>query len=233
MRSRKKTQLSRFARALCAAHIHMSVSDFTDIFFKNHHNSIKLCWNKSKKMPRLNNDERNQAIGIAKCRRVNNCCIVALWLHSKDYRAFTETMSQDRPRSGRPRVTTAADDRYIVTGVWLQQQPEDSSIFFPSHWLLSHITIVETADSGERGMNPVAMTIINSRKEYWPRRGSNQWPPVLKYATLPTELWGGYSNKRPPMSLPIPTRQNFGPDQIESICRRQDKCNKNDKFCLW
>ena len=41
-----------------------------------------------------------------------------------------------------------------------------STIFFPSHWLLSHITIVETTDSGERGMNPVAMTIINPRKEY-------------------------------------------------------------------
>ena len=35
------------------------------------------------------------------------------------------------------------------------------TIFFPSHCLLSHITIVETTDSGERGMNPVAMTIIN------------------------------------------------------------------------
>ena len=45
-------------------------------------------------------------------------------------------------------------------------------------------------DSGERGMNPVAMTIINPRKEYWPSRGSNQRPPILKSATLPTELWG-------------------------------------------
>ena len=44
-------------------------------------------------------------------------------------------------------------------------------------------------DSGERGMNPVAMTIINPRKEYWQSRGSNQRPPVLKFATLTTELW--------------------------------------------
>ena len=44
------------------------------------------------------------------------------------------------------------------------------TIFFPSRWLLSHITIVETTDSGERGMNPVAMTIINPRKEYWSTR---------------------------------------------------------------
>ena len=25
----------------------------------------------------------------------------------------------------------------------------------------------------------------------------------------------------------------FGPDQIESTCRRQIKCNKKDSFCLW
>ena len=40
------------------------------------------------------------------------------------------------------------------------------------------------------GMNPVAMTIINPRKENWPNQGSNQRPLVLKSATLPTELWG-------------------------------------------
>ena len=41
-------------------------------------------------------------------------------------------------------------------------------------------------------MNPVAMTIINPRKEYWPSRGSNQQPPVLKSATLLTELWARF-----------------------------------------
>ena len=44
-------------------------------------------------------------------------------------------------------------------------------------------------DSGERGMNPVAMTFINPRREYWPSQGSNQGP-VLKSAMLLTELWG-------------------------------------------
>ena len=40
-------------------------------------------------------------------------------------------------------------------------------------------------------MNPVAMTIHNPRKEYWRSRGSNRGPrPVLKSATLPTDLWG-------------------------------------------
>ena len=43
-------------------------------------------------------------------------------------------------------------------------------------------------DSGERGMNPVAMTIINPWKEYWQSRGSNQPPSVLKSGTPPTEL---------------------------------------------
>ena len=35
-------------------------------------------------------------------------------------------------------------------------------------------------DSTERGMNPVAMTIIIHWKEYRPSRGSNKSPPVLK-----------------------------------------------------
>ena len=33
------------------------------------------------------------------------------------------------------------------------------------------------------------MTIISPRKEYWQSRGPNQRRPVLKSATLPTELW--------------------------------------------
>ena len=51
------------------------------------------------------------------------------------------------------------------------------------------MTIVETKDIVKRGMNPVTMTIINPKKEYWPSRGSNQRPPVLKSGTPPTELW--------------------------------------------
>ena len=35
-----------------------------------------------------------------------------------------------------------------------------STIFCPSHWLFSLSTIVETMDSGGRGMHPVAITII-------------------------------------------------------------------------
>ena len=43
-----------------------------------------------------------------------------------------------------------------------------TTIYFPSHWLLSHTTITKTVDKGERGMNPVEMTLINPRKEYLP-----------------------------------------------------------------
>ena len=54
-------------------------------------------------------------------------------------------------------------------------KPVLRTIFFPSHWLLSHLTIVKTTDNGvrERGINPVAMNIINPWKEYWLSRGSN------------------------------------------------------------
>ena len=58
------------------------------------------------------------------------------------------------------------------------------TILFPSHWL--HSYIVEIMDSGERGMNPVAVTIVIHRKGYWPSR--NQRPPVPKSCALPTEL---------------------------------------------
>ena len=64
-------------------------------------------------------------------------------------------------------------------------------------------------DSGERGMNPVAMTIINPRKEYWPSRGSNQRPPVLKSATLPTELWGLACTKQQKGKVNFPNYQDY------------------------
>ena len=84
MHSRKIAQLSRFAHAPYAAHIHIRCQYRTSqVFFLNCHNSMKLCWNKSKKMP---------SYWDAKCRHVSNCCIATLWLHSKDYRGFTETI---------------------------------------------------------------------------------------------------------------------------------------------
>ena len=60
--------------------------------------------------------------------------------------------------------------------------------FFQSHWLLSSITVVETMDSSERGMDPVAMIIINPQKEYWSSLGSNQRLPDRKSCVQLTEL---------------------------------------------
>ena len=73
----------------------------------------------------------------------------------------------------------------------------------------------ETTDRGERGMNPVAMTIINPLKGYWPSRGSNQQPPVLKSTTLPTELWGSASST-----------------QGETVVKGYSIIPKNQKFWL-
>ena len=53
-------------------------------------------------------------------------------------------------------------------------------ILFPSHSLHFHLIIVETTDNGERGMNFLAMTVVNPRYKYWPSRGSNNRHPVHK-----------------------------------------------------
>ena len=47
---------------------------------------------------------------------------------------------------------------------WHSVKPVLSKIDLLSHWLLSHITIMETKDNGAKGTNPVAMTITNPRK---------------------------------------------------------------------
>ena len=74
-------------------------------------------------------------------------------------------------------------------------------------------------DGGERGTNPVEMTIINHRKKYWPSRGSNRRLPVLKSCTLPTKLCGSAQLN---YELTLNQTEIFGPIQIQSICRRQN-----------
>ena len=61
-------------------------------------------------------------------------------------------------------------------------------------------------DIGETGMNPVAMTMIDHRKEYWPSLGSNQRPPILKSARLPIVLWG---SPRIKVHNPLPYNSGF------------------------
>ena len=63
------------------------------------------------------------------------------------------------------------------------------TIYFPRHRLLSQITIVETTDSGERGMNRVKATIINPWKDYWPSPGIEPATSNSQSCMLPTELW--------------------------------------------
>ena len=63
---------------------------------------------------------------------------------------------------------------YLSMLSWSSFNHYSAQYSFPSCLLLPHITIIETTDSSERGMNPVAMTIINPLKDYWPGRGSNQ-----------------------------------------------------------
>ena len=43
--------------------------------------------------------------------------------------------------------------------------PAFRSTSFPAQWLVSSITIVGTSISGERGMDPFAMTVNNLREE--------------------------------------------------------------------
>ena len=47
---------------------------------------------------------------------------------------------------------------------WIFISPVIRKILIPSHWLLFHITIVGTMDSGKKVMNRVAMTISSPRK---------------------------------------------------------------------
>ena len=68
------------------------------------------------------------------------------------------------------------------------------TIFFPSHWLLSHIGIVETMVSDERLSSFLGKHIGRAR-------GSNQRPPVHKSSTLPTELWDSASTKSEPLLI--------------------------------
>ena len=70
--------------------------------------------------------------------------------------------------------------------------PVPHTIFFPTHQLLSHITIVETTVSTNRRMNLVAVTIINPWEKNWLSQVSNKRPLDLKSCTLSAERhWVG------------------------------------------
>ena len=70
-------------------------------------------------MPRLNNDEQNQAIGMlnagmsATVVSQHFCCTQKTIKHLQRQFRVTGNVA-DPPQSGRPRVTATADDRYII-----------------------------------------------------------------------------------------------------------------------
>ena len=88
-------------------------------------------------MPRQNNDERNQALWMliagtsaTVVSRQFGCTRKTIERLRRRF-CVTENVA-DGPQSGRPRVTTAADDRYIVLQHLpnrLQQQPRESMVF--------------------------------------------------------------------------------------------------------
>ena len=108
----------RFVRHISISGVSVGLHFFF-FSFKNRHNSIKLCCNKSKKIPELNNDERNQAIQMLNAgtpatviSRHFGCTRKTIERLQRRFRVTGNVA--DRTRSGRPRVTTAGDDCYIV-----------------------------------------------------------------------------------------------------------------------
>ena len=101
--------------ALCGTYPYLvSVSDSTD-FFKNRHDSIKLCLNKSNKIPRLNKPscwDTNSGMSATVVSRHCSCTRKTIERLRRRFRVTGNVA--DRPRSGGPRVTTAADDRCII-----------------------------------------------------------------------------------------------------------------------
>ena len=125
--------------ALCGTYPNsVSVLDFTD-FFKKLCSSIKLCCNKSKKMPRLNSDEWNQAVGMLNAgmsatvvSRHFGCTGKTIECYRDDF-VSQETLSTILKMVGHvwpllPMIAILSCSTY-VTGIWLQQQPEDCVVF--------------------------------------------------------------------------------------------------------
>ena len=69
------------------------------------------------------------------------------------------------------------------------------TIFFPSHWLLSHVKMTETKVSSKIGMNLLKMTIINPERKFGPAEDQTRYPmdPVLNSKT--TVLLNPFPNK--------------------------------------
>ena len=91
-------------------------------------------------------------------------------------------------------------------------------------------------------MNPFTMFIIKHRKEYWPSRGSNQRPPVLKSSTgtLPTELCrlGNHPLYTLPCVITLKQMKNLHPGPsspfiLENVLSFTFDSLPNDKISDW
>ena len=87
------------------------------------------------------------------------------------------------------------------------------------HWLLYHITIIETMDSVERRLNPFMLTIINPWKEYRPSRGSNS---EFLFSSLQC-YWLSFGA----------SRHNLRHIQIECFHMQHVKCGSNHEICFF
>ena len=108
MHSRKKTQLSHFAHALCATHIHIRCQYQTSQIFFKPSQLNKIVLKQVEENAKTNNDERNQAIRMlnagmsaAIVSRHFNCTRKTFERLRRRFRV-TGNLA-DRPRSGRPR----------------------------------------------------------------------------------------------------------------------------------
>ena len=87
-------------------------------------------------MPRLNNDERYQDIRMLNAGMSATIVLCSTLVVLERLSSVTGNVA-DRLRSGRPRVSTAADDRYISTCSTLQRQASDCSSNQKTVWYLS------------------------------------------------------------------------------------------------
>ena len=153
------------------------------------------CWNThfpteyaNTKMPRLNENDRNRAIGrlqagqtqaaVARLLNVHKSTISRLW---QRFRRFAST--KDRPRSGRPRATTPAQDRFIrVSHLRYRTQ---TAAYTAHHLPGRHRVSAQTVRNrlrqyGLRAMRPFTGPVLQHRH----RRARLQWSRNVRPWTL-------------------------------------------------
>lgn len=142
-------------------------------------------------MPRLNEAQRNNAIGrleagesqtaVATTFNVSQSTISRLWDRYLQHRS-----TRDLPRSGRPRVTTAAQDRYIRVRHLRDRFTTATSTASSIPWRrrISDQTVRNRLrDAGIRARRPVRGVILNQRH----RQTRLQW--ARAHRVWPQQRW--------------------------------------------